>query len=638
MRIKLDSFEGIVPRVRDRLLGDHQATVAENVDVRNGSIRPVKEPGIVETIGSGQISLYKHNDEFLTFSTDVDVVRGPIIADAFDRIYYTGDGTPKVLGTEGGIQKIFDLGIPKPSAAPIVTAPQRVDGGFIRSWGFFYEEPDGLQVDNGIMNEGTDVIETSVGKIYTVSGFAAKFPKVTASGDAIFVMFLDATDVNTGSFLGRVYGSISTYALNNDFVLNGAAATGLQENTTNAVLTLSYDTSRASEYTVARSYAYTFVSAWGEEGEPSDPSIVIPIDPTQAGQLNGMDTSVAGNFQITLKRIYRTVTGIGGTEFQFVAEIPIGQSDYLDLLADSDTQGILPTTGFDQPPSNLSGIVSLAGGFFAAFVPGSKDIYFSQPNQPHAWPSQFITSVDYKIVGLGAYENSLLVVTEGFPTLITGQTPDFVNIQTLLARQACVSKRSIVNAGNTILYASPDGMIASVGANISIASESLYTEQEWRLTSPETMIGSYSDGRIFMFSDTTSLIFDFDPNRSLLVTTDESISGAYNDIEDDRLYFIQGNQITDWEGGSQNKDGIWRSKRFVFSRVGDFSTCRILADGYPVTLRLFAEGVQVHQQVVPDDESFTLPVLRQEREWNVEFESAFNITEVILADRRGLQE
>jgi hypothetical protein len=100
---------------------------------------------------------------------------------------------------------------------------------------------------------------------------------------------------------------------------------------------------------------------------------------------------------------------------------------------------------------------------------------------------------------------------------------------------------------------------------------------------------------------------------------------------------IQGSSVRDWEGGTSNKSFRWRSKRFVFNAVGDFSTGRILADSYPLTFRLFAEGAKVYEQSVVSDESFTIPVLRQEREWNVEIESSSTVTEIILADRRGLR-
>jgi hypothetical protein len=637
VQIRLDNFEGIVPRVRDRLLGDNQAVVAENVDLRNGSLRPIREPGSVTSIPSGHISLYLYNDDFLSWETDVDVARGPIANDAFDRIYYTGDGAPKVLGTDGGVQKVFDLGIPKPDQTPTVTTQQKPEGGYTRSWGYFYEEPDGRQVDNGTLLEGVDVDEIEPGKEYRVASVPAK---VSASPDAIFIMFFDATDSANGSALGRVYGNISSYTGNNDFVLQGAAASADQENVaSSANFTLSFDTSRASDYTVDRAYVYTFVSAWGEEGAPSSPSDVVAIDPTEDAEVGNIQTAVAGNYQITKVRIYRTVTGTSGTStFRFVDEIDIGTNQYLDSLTDAQTAEALPSEDWDAPPEDLIGLVAMANGFFAAFRPGGKDIYYSEPGFPHAFPLEYVQSVDYPIVGLGSYENSLLIATEGFPYLATGASPEFMNLQKLLSRESCVSKRSITNIGSAIAYASPSGIAMSVGADIQLITKPFYTEEEWRRLNPETMIGAIEDERLFMFGDIEPLAFEFGTERSMLVSNDIDIEGAYSDIETDTLYMIRGNSIIDWEGGTENKTMRWRSKRFVLSRVGDFTTGRILADGYPVTFRLFAEGVQVHEQVVNSDESFTIPVLRQEREWNVEIESKNVVTELVLADRRGLQQ
>ena len=628
-----------MPRIRSRLLGDSQATVAENVDLRNGSLRPIREPGFVQGIQRSQQSLYLHNGEFLTFETDVDVVRGPVIADAFDRIYFTGDGTPKVRGTIDGADQVFDLGVPAPTEEPFVTPVAKSAGGFTRNWFAFYEEPDGRQVDTVTLVEGVDIIEKEAGTNYIIEDFELKFPKSpSTSAEAIFVLLFDAFDSGSGAALGRLYSNISTYTGNNDFVLDGAAGTMNQDNTDDAEVFIAYDTSRASDYTVDRAYVYTFVTVFGEEGPPSPPSAVTSIDPTEDANITNLKNTFSGNIQVVAKRIYRTVTGTAGSAFQFVAEIPVATDSFLDELADAQTAEALPSADWDPPPSDLFGIVSMAGGFFAAFRPGGKDIYFSESAFPHAWPSEFRIGIDYPIVGLGAHENSLLIATEGFPYLATGVAPQFMTLQRLLVRHACVSKRSITNIGNAIAYASNDGVVLNVGADITLVSKRFYTEEEWQLTDPTTMIGSYEDDRLFMFSDTTMLIFEFDDQRSLLVTTDERIDGAYNDIETDTLFMIQGSSITSWEGGEQIKPLQWRSKRIVFSRVGDFSTARILADGYPLTLRLFAEGAQVHEQQVLNDESFTLPTLRQEREWNVELESTFTITELTLADRRGLRE
>jgi hypothetical protein len=598
----------------------------------------LREPGFVENIPANQQSLYLYNDTWLTWPTDVDVVRGPIVADEFDRIYYTGDGAPKVLGTDGGAPEVYDLGIPSPTTAPTIEAQTKPEGGYTRAWNFFYEEPDGRQVDQGTMVEGVDVIELEVGIEYEVTDFETKFPKNDASPDAVFVMWFEGTDTANGSNLGRVYGSISSYTSNNDFVLQGAAATAEQVNEMDdATFTLTFDTSHASEYTVDRAYLYTFVSEWGEEGPPSPASEVVAIEPTQDAFLSDLEDAPAGDYQITSKRIYRTVTGASGqATFQFVAEIDIATGTYLDTLRDEQTAEALPSLGWDTPPDDLIGIVSMANGFFAAFKAGGKDVYFSEPNHPHAWPSEYIISVDYPIVGLGSHENSLLIATEGFPYLATGVTPEFMTLQRLLNRMSCVSKRSIVNVGGAIVYASSDGIVLNVGADITMLTKPYYTEEEWREVLPETMIGSFEDERLFVFSDNTTLIFDLDAQRSLLVSNDVRIEGAYNDIESDTLYMIQGSTITDWEGGSETKNLRWRSKRFVFNRVSDFTTGRILSDGYPVTFRLFAEGAEVHEQTVPDDESFSIPTLRQEREWNVEVETQYNVTELVLADRRGL--
>jgi len=78
-----------------------------------------------------------------------------------------------------------------------------------------------------------------------------------------------------------------------------------------------------------RSYVYTWLdSVSGAESGPSPASNIITVD--TVGQTVNVTSSVTapvdGTYNITHKRIYRTVTGTATTAFQFVAEIPIATS------------------------------------------------------------------------------------------------------------------------------------------------------------------------------------------------------------------------------------------------------------------------------------------------------------------------
>lgn len=47
MKIKIDAFAGIRPRVSSRLLGNEEATIASNCRLYNGKLKAFREPEVV---------------------------------------------------------------------------------------------------------------------------------------------------------------------------------------------------------------------------------------------------------------------------------------------------------------------------------------------------------------------------------------------------------------------------------------------------------------------------------------------------------------------------------------------------------------------------------------------------------------
>ncbi|MGL4558334.1 MAG: hypothetical protein ACRCV5_12575, partial [Afipia sp.] len=130
---KLEGFGGLIPRMSDRLLPPMAATLARNVKLLQGELRGFRalreEANFFDYINVRRAFRVKDNDglyedTWLTFdSLNVDVVRSPIVNDAWDRYYWAGDGRPK-YNTSFRIhaqQDEYYLGIPTPTTAPTVT-------------------------------------------------------------------------------------------------------------------------------------------------------------------------------------------------------------------------------------------------------------------------------------------------------------------------------------------------------------------------------------------------------------------------------------------------------------------------------------------------------------------------------------
>lgn len=132
MRIHIPFFGGEKPAIPAQRLEDYSATRAMNCLLDDQDLTPLigpltlqNQPALPATVKKDTIYLYER-DHWFVFSNDVDLVPSPIIEDPYARIYFTGDGAPKVttneVATGAGVLPAasFLLGVPKPSVAPVV--------------------------------------------------------------------------------------------------------------------------------------------------------------------------------------------------------------------------------------------------------------------------------------------------------------------------------------------------------------------------------------------------------------------------------------------------------------------------------------------------------------------------------------
>jgi len=364
MKYQTTVFQGIVPRYEPQLLDQTQAQEAENCDVLSGRMDPIKGTTVVTTVPAGTKSIFPYPtlSTWLNWTTDVDVVRNPLAEDSFDRIYFTGDGVPKVRGTTLTVGEEFPLGVPKPTNKLTLAAQDKTaTTTWTREWHYQYEDANGTITQEGTLTEGVDITETTPGKLYNVPVIPAR----TTAGDTDqIIAWFDAFDAN-GILLGRLYPETSFYAANTDFILEGARASAAQasDGGTGGNFVISYDTSRASEYEVFRSYLYTFVTKWEEESAPSLASDVVAINPAEDAKLTNFDVNfpTVSHTNIDTMSLYRTVTTEAGTFFQFVDDIGFRRSPAVSTVATNKGGGKvgIPLTAHLMGTSSR---VSITGG------------------------------------------------------------------------------------------------------------------------------------------------------------------------------------------------------------------------------------------------------------------------------------
>lgn len=377
-----------------------------------------------------------------------------------------------------------------------------------------------------------------------------------------------------------------------------------------------------------RIYVETFVSGWGEEGAPSGASNEVDVFLGQSANLV-LSAVPTGAYNLTHRRIYRSVAGSSGTPFLFVDEIALSATTFSDTKLAADLGEQLPSLEFSMPPAGLSGLVSMPGGVMAGFV--GRDLFFCEPYKPHAWPVAYSMTVAHKIVALGVYGSTLLVLTEGAPSIVSGSDPSNYVMDKVDVPQSCVSKRSVVDIGGGVAFASPDGLFLIGGGAARNLTESHFTRREWQAMKPDEISGYLLDSRYIGFNSVGGFILDLTTGD--LVALDWTASAGRYDAVRDALFLVTGgNQLVKFDAGTASQAIVWRSKVFYSPVAIDIGVARVEASSYPVTLKVYAKGVLLHTAVVADEKAFRLPGGVSEKQWEFEVSGAFEIYNVAIAE------
>ena len=382
----------------------------------------------------------------------------------------------------------------------------------------------------------------------------------------------------------------------------------------------------------ARTYVVTYVSAYGEEGPPSDASEVVSLDPAYAATV-ALPGAPGGSYNITLKRIYRSSTVGSQAQFQFVAEVPVATSSYVDAVSQADLGEVLPSEGWVAPPADLKGLRMMANGAAVGF--SGRTVYFSEPNMPHAWPHKY--TIDHDIVGIATYGQTVAVLTTAFPFLIQGADPAAMTPTKLEVPQACVSKRSIIETGDGVMYASPDGYV-TLGAGIDVITKGMFSREQWQAYTPSSMDAYLYNGRIHLVYTSGStkgmLIIDGTGQGAVLTACNfnsfQQFTAGYYDPTTDTLYLAQNGNIMRFDRSSPTV-ATWRSKLFRLPWQQSMAVAQVRAASYPVVLRIYADGVKRVEQNVNSDDIFTLPGGFRALDWEFEIDTTSEVSEVNIA-------
>ncbi len=687
--MKFQNFTGICPAVDARLIRDNSAQIAHNCHLLSGKIIPLRKNARVRSAASNIRSIYKHNGHWLLLEYDADFAESPVNEDKYKRLYYSGhpDGYLRMYGTfDGGNFSERRVFVPRPASAPIVESSllwdvKKDEISFTPAWGF--DNPrqvvpcSEITENDGIWTLVFEVAESST----DTSGFIVS----SATGSGTLKLGSDTVSLTDGA------GELKIQKPDGETYATIQISLGTIQDNPHSIpdegemifhaqhleLTMSIYYASSSSY---RSYCYTFVDDIGQEGPPSDPSKIISsydgdsvtvecfpkmekpdieqdekkedeivIRPSSNALYTSMpETSSEQSddgildcecFDGTIKkiRIYRTAGTETNADFYFLAELDYSTDSlsYIDTSVNSELSERLIRA--ENPPKNLSGLISCANGSLAACA--GRNLYFCEPYQPNNWPVSYNYVTEYKIVGLAPSGSSVFALTEGVPEIFSGTHPEAMAQYKTSLKQACVSKKSICMANSQVFYASPDGMVTlSSDTAVSILSKNHFRREQWQALNPSGMLCATHDDKLHIFTGKMCFIFDFSDGLSLTTAFADSeengdpsdwncetpvVKNTFEETVTDTLYLLTTSSINSWCTGSRSRIAVYRTKRLSFPVPVNFSIARVFLETYSENSKFYlfdSEAIR-HFRIVRNDLGFRLPFLRREREWFAEVQN-----------------
>jgi hypothetical protein len=400
-----------------------------------------------------------------------------------------------------------------------------------------------------------------------------------------------------------------------------------------------------TETPISRAYVFTYVSYYGEEGAPSTSLVsqIVDVYSDQSVTVN-FPANPSGNHNLLKKRLYRTDPN--GT-FRFVADVALATDTFNDTVTDANLGEAIPSGGWIAPPDEVSsdhkdgpllGLVSMPNGFLAGF--SGQTVCFSEAFQPHAFPDAYKLTIKSDVVALAPLNTGLLVLTKEKPALIQGLDPSSMSMIEIDSTLSCVSKRSVVDMGEYVMYASPDGLVAARDSGLSVATESILSRDQWQDLSPSSLIGFHWEGYYLGFysngSESKGFIFDPRGGKNSYVKLDFYATAGFNDLANDELYLVVGGSVVKFAGGS-NLSFTWKSKKFYTQRPINPGVAKLECDSYSPapTLKLYADGNLKHTQSVTNSSLFRLPGGYKANEFEIQIEGSVSVNEVCVYESAG---
>ena len=252
-----------------------------------------------------------------------------------------------------------------------------------------------------------------------------------------------------------------------------------------------------------------------------------------------------------------------------------------DTSPDTSLGEEVPSADWIAPNDAMIGLTAMPNGITAGFF--DNTLCFSEAYLPHAWPEAYPPTTAYPIVGLSATVTGLIVRNEANPYIIQGADSAGMVMNELDIAQSCLSKKSIVDMGGSVIYSSPDGLVGISQSGSKVLTEQIFTKAQWDDYAPSTVRGFRLEDRYVGFSDRSSgnpVGFILDPRggQNSFCTVNQILNyvAGFNDLETDALYLVRSNgTVVSFTGDTGYSSAQFYSKHFFTKRPINFGVCQV---------------------------------------------------------------
>jgi hypothetical protein len=603
MKLQINEFKGILPKLANDKLPNNMAQIAADLKTASGELVAIKKSTAdVALTGSSYKTFFEYlegsNKHWVYYDDVAFWSRSHVADDTFERTYLVGGSAVASVGTITFLDSITD--------GETVTI-----GADVYEFDIADDGVAGGNIDTG--TAATTTKELAGAAIVAASAAGTAAVTLTDNEDGTVTVTANTAGTagntiafsNTGAkvstdqynstnFLGGTqegFDSTEYRCFANDIISGGGFDFENDFYQPSAPVDMAAaQITNATPGAVYRAYLYTYVSRYGEESGPSLITENTIYTAGEAMEINAITPSTEDQYinesgsgaNIPKMRFYRTATdGTGAADFLLVCEaVWFDQNDtYVagdhvlyddgggldlyrctvggtgtwaggthtfvagELVVDADLGEALPTATWGSIPSAVTNLRSHPNGFFVASK--DRELYFCEPFNHHSWPEDYKITLDATIIGIGIFGSTIVVCTDANVYLFTGPHPDSLYKQKL-SFQPCLSQRGVVETDTGVIFPAKAGFQLVDSSGIRNITKDFFSPDDWDDYELETIHGHWYNEAYYGFYKSATyegnIRIDF-LNQSITTGADYHYAG-YVALVDGKFRTIFSSSIT----------------------------------------------------------------------------------------------